>query len=250
VEALLRGESELKLHAQNDIYGNYDLFPPKELSAIKAAIICPATAKHIEKYRRQEMCVLRETAEDYRLLTLPAIDGSQFSLQWVENLLAKKAEVDRLIFENPDVNDGFLLYPDLKWDGKAVENLYVTAIAVKRGIKSMRDLNASHLPLLTNILCQGTKAIEAKYGVRASQLRIYVHYQPSYYHFHVHFTHLSFEAPGSTVLKAHLLADIIDNIRREGNFYETRTMHFLCKLTDPIYARFRDAGRLATVGTE
>lgn len=29
-----------------------------------------------------------------------------------------------------------------------------------------------------------------------SQLRIYVHYQPSFYHFHVHFTYLMHTPPG------------------------------------------------------
>ena len=40
------------------------------------------------------------------------------------------------------------------------------------------------------------EAIEKKYGVPASELRVYFHYQPSYYHLHVHFTSVQFDAPG------------------------------------------------------
>lgn len=40
------------------------------------------------------------------------------------------------------------------------------------------------------------KAIEEKYKLKKSQLRVYIHYQPSFYHLHVHFTYLRFEAPG------------------------------------------------------
>lgn len=49
-----------------------------------------------------------------------------------------------------------------------------------------------------------------KYGVRADELRIFVHYQPSYYHLHVHFLHTKHDAGASMAAgKAHLLDDII-----------------------------------------
>lgn len=40
------------------------------------------------------------------------------------------------------------------------------------------------------------EAIMEKYGIPAHKLRIYIHYLPSFYHLHVHFTALSFDAPG------------------------------------------------------
>ena len=50
---------------------------------------------------------------------------------------------------------GFVLVPDLKWDQKEMENLYVLAIARKRGILSMREIRKEHLPMLQNILDKG-----------------------------------------------------------------------------------------------
>jgi m7GpppX diphosphatase len=44
-----------------------------------------------------------------------------------------------------------------------------------------------------------------------------VHYQPSYYHFHLHFTHLQLdEGHGMAAGKAHLLEDVIDNLEVRG----------------------------------
>lgn len=83
---------------------------------------------------------------------------------------------------------------DLKWDDE-LSTLYLIAITRKK-IKSIRDLNESHLPLLKNIKEAGTKAIFDKYGIPKTQLRIYFHYQPSYYHLHVHFTSFSVENSG------------------------------------------------------
>ena len=52
--------------------------------------------------------------------------------------LEKKKEQDRIIYENSDPVDGFLMAPDFKWTGKQVEDLYVLAIVHRRGIKSLR----------------------------------------------------------------------------------------------------------------
>ena len=78
-----------------------------------------------------------------------------FFLQWVYNILEKKAEAERVVFEDPDPVTGFVLLPDLKWDQKQLENLYLVAICHAHGIKSLRDLNKSHLPLLKNTLLKG-----------------------------------------------------------------------------------------------
>lgn len=63
-----------------------------------------------------------------------------------------KKEADRIVHEDSDPQSGFILLPDLKWDGKTLENLYLSAIVHAKGIKSLRDLTAENLPLLKNIL--------------------------------------------------------------------------------------------------
>ena len=142
-------------------------------------MIFPATRKHIEKYKRQEVHLLRETADDYNLITRPYIESTQFSTQWVHNILEKKTESERIVFEDPHPNNGkkqthdllkhdlkhliihkffagFILLPDMKWDGKQLENLYLVAIVHRRDVQSLRTLRSEHLPLLRNILHSGT----------------------------------------------------------------------------------------------
>ena len=51
------------------------------------------------------------------------------------------------------------------------------------------------------------QAILSRHEVAAEQLRVYLHYQPSYYHLHVHFLHVKHDAGmGMAVGKAHLLS--------------------------------------------
>jgi m7GpppX diphosphatase len=51
--------------------------------------------------------------------------------------------------------------------------------------------------------------VQQRYGVPPSQLRLFVHYQPSYYHFHVHVAHIRHEAAGCLAGKAVLLDEVI-----------------------------------------
>ena len=76
-----------------------------------------------------------------------------------------KSEVERIIFEDPDVENGFILLPDLKWNGE-VDTLYLLGIVHKRDIKSLRDLTEKHLPLLKNIQKKGIVSLTfcAPYG--------------------------------------------------------------------------------------
>ena len=59
------------------------------------------------------------------------------------------------MFEDEDKENGFILLPDMKWNTKQVEDLYLVAIIHKHGVKSLRDLDESSLPLLQNIYEKG-----------------------------------------------------------------------------------------------
>lgn len=208
---------------------------------MKATIVYPATEKHINKYLEQDFFVIRETPENYEKITLPFLEKEQFSVDWVYNVLDHKTEQDRIIIEDRDTVSGFMLLPDLKWDGLTRETLYCSAIVMDRTIKSIRDLRESHLPLLENIQEKSLKAIEEKFGIPPTQIRAYFHYQPSYYHLHVHFNYLKYDAPGIFCDKAHLLDAVIDNIKLMPNYYQKATLNFVARANDKLYAAYKNS---------
>uniref|UniRef100_W8B4G5 m7GpppX diphosphatase n=1 Tax=Ceratitis capitata TaxID=7213 RepID=W8B4G5_CERCA len=179
----------------NNIYGSFKCVPSAELNSIKTTVVYPATEKHIEKYSITQKYLIAETPALYEQLTLPYITNSQFSLDWVYNILEHRQETDRIVYEDSNPEKGYILLPDLKWDGKTLETLYLLAIVHKHNIKSLRDLNDSHLPLLYNLRDGISKAIEKRYGLCYSQLRMYFHYQPSFYHLHLHINPVRGDAP-------------------------------------------------------
>ncbi|XP_076472346.1 m7GpppX diphosphatase-like [Babylonia areolata] len=242
VEALTSDDSRTKETLKNFIYSTHSVFTPRTIADSKATLIFPATSKHIDKYSDHEAFVVRETPELYRSVTQPCVDASQFSIQWVHNILEKKTEAERIVFEDPNPETGFILLPDMKWNRSDLSSLYLVAIVHQRGLNSLRDLRSDHLPLLRNILEKGKKAILDQFSIPSHQLRIYLHYQPSYTHLHVHFTHLQFEAPGSDCLRAHVLEDVIDNLELDGEFYSKKTLVYTVRDSDALYKAYKASG--------
>ncbi len=72
-------------------------------------------------------------------------------------------------------------------------------------------ITIEHLPLLRSVRAEAYKVVQNRWGLAPGSLRMWIHYQPSYYHFHVHIANASYEAPGfgMAVGQAHLLEDVI-----------------------------------------
>ncbi|XP_017044213.1 m7GpppX diphosphatase [Drosophila ficusphila] len=221
--------ADLKVDTEfvNNIYGSFQVVPSRDLCGVKSTVIYPATDKHIEKYSVCQKYLIRETPDLYQKITLPYLTSSQFSLEWVYNILEHKQEKERIVFEDKDPETGFILLPDLKWDGRNVETLYLLGIVRKHDIKSLRDLTGSHLDLLRNLRKSSKDAIFKRYGVNPNQLRMYFHYQPSFYHLHVHINPVRNDAPGIWCEKSHMLDTVINNLELLPDYYQRATLPFV-----------------------
>jgi len=236
---VIRGLSLVRL-SDNDVYLSADASLPEKFNVSKSTVIYPATEKHITKYRFKPLHSIFESPEDYKKITLPYIQKSQFNVDWVYNILDGKREQELVFVKDDDPETGFYLMQDLKWDGKTLENLYYQAIVLRRDLKSIRDLTEKELPLLENILDKSLKAIDEKHGLPASRLKCYFHYQPTYYHLHVHIRHIGTQSDVPYVF----LQSVIDNIKTFGDYYQRTTLQVFTKEGHPLYEAFKEAGRL------
>ncbi|DAZ94811.1 TPA: hypothetical protein N0F65_002424 [Lagenidium giganteum] len=217
----------LKQILNNDIYSTYMGDVDREYKPFKVNLIFPASQAHIQKHSSQKFHMVVETKELYEQVTLPYIQSIPTAkIEWVYNILDHKTESERIIVENRHPTDGFILLPDFKWtDVKNIDSLYCLAICNDRSVRSLRDLTGAHLPLLRNIRDESLQAIAIQFGVSRTALRIYVHYQPTYYHFHVHFSHVSI-LHGVQTGKAVLLDDIIHNLANDGSYYRNAPLSY------------------------
>ncbi|KAJ5101550.1 hypothetical protein NUU61_003772 [Penicillium alfredii] len=188
----------------NDIYrwylasasnGGAGAAPPD----LKLNLIWPCTAQHIKKYSDQTLRMVTETPAIYQNQVRPFMRAKRDEgrLNWVFNILEGRTEQEDVILRDaghgPD--DAFLMLPDLNWDRKTLNSLHLLALVHRRDIWSLRDLQKRHVPWLCYLRQRVLDATVSMYpDLEQDQLKLYVHYQPTYYHFHIHVVNVMLEA--------------------------------------------------------
>ncbi|EED21961.1 mRNA decapping hydrolase, putative [Talaromyces stipitatus ATCC 10500] len=203
-------------NASSPVNGDYGSSPPD----LKLNLIWPCTAQHIRKYSAQPVRMVTETPQIYREYIRPYMQQKREEgrLNWIFNILEGRTEQDDVLLrdkgDSPD-EDGFLMLPDLNWDRKTISSLHLLVLVERRDIWSLRDLKRRHIPWLKylrqRLIDATVKTYEGR--IEEDQLKMYVHYQPTYYHFHVHVVNVMLEA-GQTqaVGKAFGLENIIGQL--------------------------------------
>lgn len=233
----------------NDIYSSYIIEPTSSsnsLNSIKATVVCPASESVLTKYSRTDAVFFCENVDAYIKVVEPFIANKLANDEnynkWVYNILDGVSEAERIILNDPDPDSGFVLTPDLKWAGDE-KDLYLVAICHRRDIRSLRDLHDGHMVLLMNILTKGTKAIKDRFKKHKGHLRAYIHYQPSFYHFHVHFKTVDPNDYRSTD-RDHLLSTVINNITLNKDYYKKASLTYPLSVSSALYQDLKKAKRV------
>jgi len=224
-----------KLESNGDATGGFNV-----------ELISPASEKQINRARPWSgRSMIVETKELYEAVTKPFIEKQKESLSWLQNIIEGKKEKERLLHDCED----WLLNIDTKWRSHpdalsvpkeewlncpATSDLYCLGIFKISDVASLRDLTGAHVPILKDMISQGSKVILDTYGVQRDQLRMFVHYQPQFYHFHVHFTRLENEI-GCQVERGHLLEDIIQNLEIDSDYYKKKSITYVLRTSDKLY---------------
>lgn len=238
-------EGKLTAEMVNDLYGTYTLTLPPKYCQVRANVVFPATEKHIAKYSWEAVHIIRETEEDYETITKPMVDGQfekqVFNLTWIYNIIEGKAEVHKVVCEKED-DDGFVVVMDYKWNGDDPKLLHCLGLPKRRDLRSIRDLRAEHVPLLEEMRQKAVEAFERKFNVKGENVKAYFHYQPSFYHLHLHFTNVEAGChAGTDAWRAHLLDDVIDNLKMCSDYYKKKTLSFILKENDALSLEFKKA---------
>ena len=71
-----------------------------------------------------------------------------------------------------------------------------------------------------------------------NKLKMYVHYQPTYYHFHVHFCHSDIESMSLQFTKAHNFAQIVQNIQFKSDYYQQASLEYIIDKSHKLYQAY------------
>jgi m7GpppX diphosphatase len=219
-----------------------------EVASFDVELVSPASDRQIKRVMPScSTSLIEETGEMYNVAVKPYIQSivDSGSLNWILNIIQGKKEQERLLLDH----DQFVFNIDTKWRShpdafktpkeewfqhESIADLYCLAIIKDGGIATLRDLTKEHIPLLKAMKEEGLKTIEKVYGVKSDQIRVFVHYHPQFYHFHMHFTRLHNEV-GSQVERGHLISDIVQNLELDSEYYAKRTISYKLKVTSPLY---------------
>ncbi|KAL8844766.1 MAG: hypothetical protein Q9176_000866 [Flavoplaca citrina] len=187
---------------------------------LKLNLISPCTEKHIKKYSPQGVRMVTETPGIYKDHVRPYIakQREEGRLDWVFNILEGRKEQNDIIYRDPGQDgakdEAFLLAPDLNWDRKTLTSLHLLALVERRDLWSLRDLNKSHIVWLKHMREKVVEATVKKYPeIDHDQLKLYMHYQPTFYHLHIHVVHVMLEPTSTQAIgKAFGLENIISQL--------------------------------------
>ncbi|KAL4927372.1 putative mRNA decapping hydrolase [Aspergillus undulatus] len=246
----------------NDIYRWYlassgidaDGHPSHDL---KLNVIWPCTEQHVKKYSNQVLRMVTETPEIYRDYIRPYMQAKREEgrLNWVFNILEGRTEQEDVILRDDEhgAEDAFLMLPDLNWDRKTMGSLHLLALVQRRDIWSLRDLKKKHVPWLKYLqkrVLEGT--VKMYPDLEEDQLKLYVHYQPTYYHFHIHIVNVMLEAGATQATgKAFGLENLISQLEtlsgdKEASMADVSLTYYLgeaSELWTDIYAPLKQGAK-------
>lgn len=220
-----------------------------------AEVIYPAAEWQVQRKRPQVVALFEETGDIYARLVEPFVVKSAARIGWIDAVCSLDKEKERNLF----ASDAFIINVDTKWKTHAdcasthratwkqaswTTDLYLLAISRDATLRTIRDLRGD----AGAVLCENMRdalrrcALEV-YGVPASKLRIFFHYQPQFYRLHAHCTRVEYSNPGSEVERAHLLTTVADNLRHKPDYYANAILTYKLKEGEGLYNILVSDGR-------
>ena len=117
-------------------------------------------------------------------------------------------DVKYIVYEDDD----FMCVYDILHENK--ETFHYTAWC-KRDIRSLLDIEQKYIPKIKNLISNMSKEFNLTYD----NSDIFIHFPPSYWRLHIHFTYKGFFKIKHEMHKLH---DIIKNISNDNNYYRKR----------------------------
>jgi m7GpppX diphosphatase len=125
-------------------------------------------------------------------------------------------------------NTEYIIIKGFTWNDINIDELNCLAIVRDPTIMSLRDLNQKHLNMLISMREDILKVLENKYALTKNKLRLFVHYQPTFYHLHIHIITTQ-STSGYSCGKVHFLDEIISNLSLFSTYYEESTLVYEIK---------------------
>ena len=227
-------------------YSYYAATDPTTGATYDLEAVWPAPERLVQRKRPAEICVVEETAEAYDRVVRPFAEAQAAKIGWIDAVCALEKERER----NLHACDAFVVNVDTKWSTHGpfdadratwrgadwTRDLYLLAISKDASLKSMRDLRG---PAGAG-LCRAMRAALLRcaadvYGVPATKLRVFFHYQPQFYRLHAHCTRAEHTNPGCECDRAHLLTTVAANLDLAPDYYARAPLTYKLRVGEKLH---------------
>ena len=234
-------------------YSYYAATDPTTGATYDLEAVWPAPERLVQRKRPAEICVVEETAEAYDRVVRPFAEAQAAKIGWIDAVCALEKERER----NLHACDAFVVNVDTKWSTHGpfdadratwrgadwTRDLYLLAISKDASLKSMRDLRG---PAGAG-LCRAMRAALLRcaadvYGVPATKLRVFFHYQPQFYRLHAHCTRAEHTNPGCECDRAHLLTTVAANLDLAPDYYARAPLTYKLRVGEKLHGLLSAAG--------
>ena len=234
-------------------YSYYAATDPTTGATYDLEAVWPAPERLVQRKRPAEICVVEETAEAYDRVVRPFAEAQAAKIGWIDAVCALEKERER----NLHACDAFVVNVDTKWSTHGpfdadratwrgadwTRDLYLLAISKDASLKSMRDLRG---PAGAG-LCRAMRAALLRcaadvYGVSATKLRVFFHYQPQFYRLHAHCTRAEHTNPGCECDRAHLLTTVAANLDLAPDYYARAPLTYKLRVGEKLHGLLSAAG--------
>ena len=202
-----------KLIFKNDIYEKYSA-----TAELEGELIVCNDANQMRKFEKK---IVRESYEDYLRYIQKR---EQKKDQWIYNIIDGTSEQESIIYRD----DKCIIIPTYMWDGKNLDKLHVLCLPMDISLRSIRSLNASHIPLLEHMKATTLYIIKQRYNIDEHYIKMFFHYEPSTYHLHIHFVNIAHHDARSSVEYSHELNNVIFNISICPDYYQRAILNKRC----------------------
>ena len=227
-------------------YSYYAATDPTTGATYDLEAVWPAPERLVQRKRPAEICVVEETAEAYDRVVRPFAEAQAAKIGWIDAVCALEKERER----NLHACDAFVVNVDTKWSTHGpfdadratwrgadwTRDLYLLAISKDASLKSMRDLRGPDGAGLCRAMRAALLRCAAEvYGVPATKLRVFFHYQPQFYRLHAHCTRAEHTNPGCECDRAHLLTTVAANLDLAPDYYARAPLTYKLRLGEKLH---------------
>lgn len=115
------------------------------------------------------------------------------------------------------------------------------AILKNPSLRTLRDLDASHIPVLEKLRDSCIRVIQAETDINTDEIMMYVHYHPSVYQLHVHIAFPYMQYNHRDVYRIHSIETIINNLRMDGDYYRKAHLQISVHKDSVLYHVIKNA---------